>query len=94
MEWTPSENAKIVGILPDYRDSLTKNPSASKVSEYYARELIKNDSLNIFTDRINKVIDPVDTIAQHIRRMNDVVAGKPLQRGLKADEHNWANCYK
>nr|WP_145404244.1 hypothetical protein [Paenibacillus xylanexedens] len=93
MEWTPRENAKIVGILPDYRDSLSQNPSVVKVSEYYARELIKN-SLNIFNDRINKVVDPVDTIAQHIRRMDDVVAGRQLQRPLMADEHNWANCYK
>lgn len=92
MNWTPIENAKIVGILPDYRDLVTQGTDIIPASEKCAVKLMNDDYLNIFSERVNKVKDAENTIAQHIRRMDDVVSGNATNH--RADEPNWANCYR
>ncbi|WP_426332683.1 hypothetical protein ACN9MH_15335 [Paenibacillus silvae] len=90
--WTPIENAKIVGILPEYRSLVKNDETNNSAGRICAQELIDNDKLNIFTDRINKVKYPIDTLAKHIIRMDDIVSGNAIPE--HADESNWANCYK
>lgn len=95
MIWTPAENAKIIGILPDYRNSkkigTPGNPDRS-ASRIFANNLINTDTLGLFAARINKVKNPVDTIAEHIERMDDIASG--FKDPEFADEFNWKNCYK
>lgn len=94
-EWTPIENAKIIGILPEYRNSKkigspgNHDRSASRVC---ANRLINNDPLGIFTPRINRVQNHVDTIAAHIERMDNIASG--FKDPEFADEFNWKNCYR
>ncbi|PQP83576.1 hypothetical protein C0Q44_02465 [Paenibacillus sp. PCH8] len=90
--WTPSENAKIVGILPDYRLYILSNVSIVEASEKCAKDLIDSDTFSIFTKRVRNVKNPVQRIAEHIRRMDEVSSGmKPPESD---EEHNWAGCYK
>ncbi len=90
--WTPIENAKVIGILPDYRSLIAKNITRSKAQEICAKQLINNDTLNIFTNRINRVNDPVRTIGQHIEVMDQIASGATTPK--RGDEYSWHNCFK
>jgi hypothetical protein len=90
--WTPIENAKIVGILPDYRDLLKQGQDSIPASKKCAVKLMNDDHLKIFSARVSKVKDAENTIAQHIRRMDDIVSGNATPE--HADEFAWENCYK
>lgn len=88
--WTPTENAKIIGILPNYRTLKKRNNSQMKTAIYLARIIIQQNR-TVFTVR-RRAKNPVNTVAQHIVRMDKIASGKVKPR--YADEFNWANCYK
>ncbi|MEK4271798.1 MULTISPECIES: hypothetical protein [Paenibacillus] len=90
--WTPIENAKIVGILPDYR-LYKQNNSDSSAAKICAQNLVNNDVFGILTARINNnVSEPHDAIIQHIKHMDKIASGEiPPNQG---DEYAWASCLK
>ncbi|WP_433581265.1 hypothetical protein [Paenibacillus amylolyticus] len=90
--WTPSENAKVVGILPDFRFYITSNVSIKEASEKCAKDLIDNDTFSVFTKRIKNVESPIQIIAEQILHMDEIASGTRLP--AFEEEKNWAGCYK
>ncbi|WP_449602991.1 hypothetical protein [Paenibacillus sp. Marseille-Q9583] len=89
-QWTPAENAKIIGMLPEFRDLVNKGTPASTAANVVAGVLIKNDTIGVFQKRSSKVSDITNTIEQHIVHMDKIASGKiQPERG---DEKNWADC--
>ncbi|GGA40833.1 hypothetical protein [Paenibacillus physcomitrellae] len=92
LRWSPIENAKIIGVLPEYRD-LIKNGgyTASKASNVIANQLLKDDTAGVFSKRTRNVKHILHTLEQHIQRMDGIAAGslKPIH----AEEPNWAGCF-
>ncbi|WP_411342960.1 hypothetical protein ACE3MZ_15020 [Paenibacillus sp. WLX1005] len=90
--WTSIENAKVIGILPDYRRLIKQNISKSDAQKICAQQLISNDALKIFEKRMNNVENPLRTLGQHIEVINQIAAG--ITTPKRADEYNWYNCFK
>lgn len=90
--WTPIENAKIVGILPDYRFYKQSN-NDSVAAKTCAQFLVNNDVFGILTARINNnVKEPHDAIIQHIKHMDKIASG--IIQPSQGDEYAWAGCFK
>lgn len=89
IQWSSTENAIIIGVLPKYRYLLNQGNTKGSASTILAEKIIKEDLEGFFAERINNVKNPISTVAQHIQRMDDVASGKAS--GLKQLEKVWNN---
>jgi hypothetical protein len=88
--WTNIENEKIVSELPVYRAALSSGKKMTHASKSLAKDLLNNDSANIFSKRREPgVKNEINTVAEHIRRMDKIAAGDIA--GLLGDEPHWYN---
>lgn len=90
LKWTPIENAKVIGMLPEYR-VLFKKYNSSLAATEIAKSLTDKDEIGVFDKRKANVDDLNATIGAHITRMNDIASGKIKPE--YGDEPNWAGCF-
>ncbi|GGH17266.1 hypothetical protein [Paenibacillus segetis] len=90
-KWTPAENAIIVGVLPEYRVRIENGEPAPDVANDLAKQILQYDvKFNFFNERKKpEILDSVNTITQHIKRMDDITKGVQLNRPAMQHELPW-----
>lgn len=84
-QWSDEENSKTTGVISDFRNSVQSGHTEDVVAKELAVELLKNDKFDVFVNRL-KNDDPVDSVAQHIKHWNKIVAGDPSVEPKTASE--------
>lgn len=92
-KWSSIENAIIVGSLPEYRFHIANGMAHDIAVNLVARKILNNDlSFNfLYKRKPPHVQDAVDTIIQHIIRMNEITQGSTLPRPAMTHELPWEN---
>ena len=93
-KWTAEENVIIVGSIPEYRYHIAQGLTKDQASNQLAQKILQNDaSFNFLVKRNSpQVQNAQETIAQHIRRMDDITKGiTPPNRPPIQHELPWLN---
>jgi len=88
--WTVAENLICAGTLPRYRAMVRQGIPAKEAAGVCASKVLDEDKLNLFAAR-KTASDPVDAVADRIRRLDELAAGDRLPE--TPDEGPWHKLY-
>lgn len=91
-EYTREENSVYVGKIAKYRRRISEGLTPEEASIECGKDIIADGecgSGGVLKKRYYKTKDPIDSFAQHIRHMDEVVAGVIDESNLRRSDVAW-----